>query len=73
MITIQVYSKSSGTAQSGVQVVVYPNSSGGGYYEHTNSNGEAHYSSLSPGEHEVSIGGKTVHKGRIDGKQIVYV
>lgn len=72
MITVQVFGQQSGQPQGSQLVVVYPNSSGGGYSEYTNAQGEAHFAQLDPGTYEVSVDGSTVYKGQISGKQIVY-
>jgi hypothetical protein len=73
VITVQVFSRSSGNCYANAEVVLYPNSSGGGHRGYTGASGEAHFESLFPGFYEVSIGGTTVHKGNIEGRQVVYV
>jgi len=72
MITVQVYSKSTGKPLSGRKV--YVSFSGllrGGLEGYTNSNGEVHLNA-DPGEGEVFVSGSRVHKGYLSGRVVVY-
>ncbi len=71
MITIQVFRSASGSPASGERVHVWKGDNGSN--EYTNSAGEAHFASLTPSEYEVTVAGKSIFKGRIEGRQVVYV
>ena len=71
MVTIQLFSKSNGKPVSNTKVRVYEKGHGV-YHEYTDSNGEAHFSSLSPCEGDVYVDGDTVYTGRLEGRTIVY-
>lgn len=77
MVTIQVYSQSSGNPVKGSRVAVSMGDFGGVYTEYTDSNGEAHFSNVSPSDTgsgtEVYVDGKTVMKGRLEGRKIIYI
>ena len=75
MFTIKVIESNSGKPVNGARVQV----SLGGIWtggltekQYTDSNGDAHFDSK-PGSGEVFVDGKTVHKGQIAGRVIVYV
>lgn len=72
MITIQVYSSSTGKPLSGRKVYVYfTGLLRGGLGGYTNSNGEV-YLNADPGEGEVFVSGDRVHKGHLSGRVVVY-
>lgn len=74
MITVRVCYKQSGKAAKGIGVSV----GFGGLFrgitrkEYTDSNGDVHFDS-DPGEGAVYADGKTVYKGRIEGRIVVYI
>ncbi|MGI6198128.1 MAG: hypothetical protein ACOYIS_03230 [Candidatus Cloacimonadaceae bacterium] len=72
MITVQVYSRSTGKPLSGKRVYVY--FSGllrGGLEGYTDRNGEVHLNA-DPGDGEVYVSGSKVHTGYLCGKVVVY-
>lgn len=71
MVTIQVISQQTGKPWHGCKVSVYMGASLGLYTEHTDSGGEAHFTKVDPGEYEFYVDGKT-HKGRLEGRKVVY-
>ena len=72
MVTVQVFSQSSGNPVQGSRVGISVGSAGV-YYEYTDSSGEAHFANVSPGETEVYVDGKTAFKGRVEGRKVVYI
>jgi 5-hydroxyisourate hydrolase-like protein (transthyretin family) len=71
VVTIQVVNSSSGKPASNVKVSVAVGWDGT-YSEHTDSNGEAHFSKVDPGEYEYYVEGNT-HRGRLEGRKVVYI
>lgn len=75
MFTIKVIESNSGKAINGARVQVSMKTIWTGVLtekQYTDSNGDAHFDSK-PGSGEVCVDGKTVHKGQIAGRVIVYV
>jgi uncharacterized protein YfaS (alpha-2-macroglobulin family) len=77
MVTIQVYSQSTGNPVNGSRVSVALGELGGVSTEYTNSSGEAHFPNVSPSDTgyntEVIVDGKTILKGRLEGRKIIYI
>ncbi len=75
MITVKVCHESSGKPAQGKRVVVGRDdffSQGVTDSQLTDSNGEAHFD-IEPCNGKVFVDGKTVHKGHISGRVIVYI
>lgn len=74
MVSVQVIRKSSGKPAEGKKMMVSFDglSRGVAGNEYTNRNGEAHFDA-NPGNGKVIVDGSTVHKGRIEGRVVVYV
>lgn len=74
MITIQVFRKSTGKPVKGVKVSVQFEGLTRGFSsaEYTNERGEVHISN-SPGNGTIYVNGNSAYRGRIEGRQVVYV
>ena len=74
MVTVKVCYKSTGKAAKGKRVSLGFSGLTRGLSgpEYTNSSGEAHFNADS-GSGEVYVDGKTVYKGRLAGRVVVYV
>lgn len=75
MVTVKVCYKSDGSPARDHKVSVSVSGLVGGFVtspEYTNSEGEAHFD-VASGEGEVYVNGRTLHKGRIAGRIVVYV
>jgi uncharacterized protein YfaS (alpha-2-macroglobulin family) len=72
MVTIQVFSKSSGNAVSGTRVAISVGLNGVSH-EYTDSSGEAHFPGISPGNYEVYVNGQTAFNGRLEGRKVIYI
>ncbi len=72
MITIQVFSQATGNPVKGSKVGVSVGWSGVNH-EYTDSSGEANFATISPGDAEVYVDGKTVFKGRLEGRKLIYI
>lgn len=75
MFSVQVISSGSGKPVSGKRVSVSFDAllrGGGTGDQYTDSQGEVHFNN-DPGDGTVYVNGKSVHKGRISGRVVVYV
>lgn len=71
MVTVQVFSKSTGKPVSGKKVYVSFSGLRGGLEGYTDNNGEAHLN-VDPGSGEVYVSGNKVHQGYLSGRVVVY-
>lgn len=71
MVTVKVVSKSTGNPQQNQRVVLSV-FDGVTKSEYTDSKGEAHFN-ISPQNGEIIVNGRTVEKGRLEGKMVVYI
>lgn len=71
MITVQVFSKSTGKPLSGKRVYVAFSGLRGGLEGYTDSNGDIHLNA-DPGTGEVYVSGSKVHQGYLNGRVVVY-
>ena len=74
MVTVQIFSQSTGKPMKGTGVDV----SEVGFFHgmthsETDNNGEAHFANLSPGEVEIYVNGNTLFKGRLEGRKVIYI
>jgi len=73
MVTVQVFSKSSGSAVSGKKVTVHFGDWFGGQLSgFTDSRGEVHFDAK-PQQGTVYVDGQKRFEGRIEGRVIVYI
>lgn len=75
MVSVKVMYRETGNPAKQTKVGLSGTSifSGGVYNEYTDSDGEAHFASVSPGEVEIYVEGKVAYKGQISGMKIVYI
>ena len=72
MVTVRVFSKSSGKAIKGKKVSVsFDGLLRGMATEYTDSSGDAHFN-VEPGSGKVYVDGNTVYKGNLAGRVVVY-
>ena len=72
MVTIQVFTQSTGKPVKGSRVGISIGNDGVAH-EYTDGNGEANFSNVSPRDAEVYVDGKTLFKGRLEGHKILYI
>lgn len=74
MVTVKVVSRATGNPVASARVGVAATGwFEGVHHQYTDNSGEAHFANVSPCDAEVYVNGKTVHKGRLEGRKVVYI